>query len=60
MKGRNSLPVMKSLTADEAGGRRRCQSVASCCRGLVGEEKGGRMLSWGCQQRKEEEIRLEF
>ena len=37
-----------------------CQGVASCRQGLVGEERGGRMVGWGCQQRKEEEIRLEF
>ena len=51
---------MKSSIAEEAEAAEDVGGVASCRRGLTGEERGGRMVGWGCQQRKEEEIRLEF
>jgi len=58
-RGRNSRSAIESSTTEEAeiGG---CRGVASCHRGLAREEREGRMMGWGCQQRKKEKIRLGF
>jgi len=47
---------------NSGGGRGRggCWGAVSCRQGLTGEEKGGRTVGWGCQQRKEEKIWLGF
>ena len=59
MKGRNSRPAMESSTTEKAEVVENV-GVSRGRQGLAEEEIGGRMVGWGFQQRKGEEIRLEF
>ena len=55
LEGRNSRPAMESSTTEEAKAAK-MSGYRELPSGLAREERGGRMVGWGCQQRIEEKI----